>query len=187
MHLLAISPGQGFDPVRWTTVLHSGVDGFLLREPGLEAGELLRTARWCRREAPEVELWIRGRLDVALACGAGLHAPERHPDIPVDLLPLSRPLHAAEQFAARRGARQLLIAPVLPTPRKAGAWGAAALHAFLEALEEPSSRLLALGGIDPGNAAALKHPRLGGLAVVRAIWDAPEPRGAVEALRAAWA
>jgi thiamine monophosphate synthase len=187
MHLLAITPGRGFEPAAWSAVLHSGVDGFLLREPGFEAGELLRAARWCRQEAPEVELWIRGRLDVALACGGGLHAPERHPEVPAALLPLSRPLHAPEQYPTRRDARQLLIAPVLPTPGKAGAWGAPALHAFLDALEGASPRLLALGGIDPGNAAALKHPRLGGVAVIRALWDAREPRGAVEALREAWA
>ncbi len=30
MHLLAITPGRGFEPAAWSAVLHSGVDGFLL-------------------------------------------------------------------------------------------------------------------------------------------------------------
>jgi thiamine-phosphate pyrophosphorylase len=187
MHILAVTPGTGFDAAAWGAVLRSGVDGFLVREPDLEAGDLLGAARWCREAAPGVELWVRGRLDVALACGAGLHAPEAYPEPPPGRLPLSRPLHAPSQFAARRGCAQLLLAPVLPTPGKGAAWGAAELHGFLDGLEGPAPRLLALGGVAPDNAAALRHPRLDGVALIRAIWTASEPARVVEALRAAWA
>jgi thiamine monophosphate synthase len=130
---------------------------------------------------------VRGRLDVALACGAGLHAPEAYPEVPLGFLALSRPLHAPGQYAARCDANQLLLAPMLPTPGKGPAWGMASLHAFLDGLEGPSPRLLALGGVDPGNTAALRHPRLDGVAVIRCLWTAPEPARVVEALRAAWA
>lgn len=187
MHILALTPGRGFDPAAWSTVLASGVDGFLIREPDLEAGELLRAARWCRREAPGVALWVRGRLDVALACGAGLHAQERHPAVPGGLLPVSRPLHATAQFPERHDAQQLLVSPVFPTPGKVGVWGVPALHAFLDGLDGPLPRLLALGGVDEANAAALRHPRLAGVALIRALWDAPAPGLVVDALRAAWA
>lgn len=187
MHLLAITPGRGFQPAAWGAVLGAGVDGFLIREPGLEARDLLRAARWCREAAPGVEVWIRGRLDVAWAAGAGLHAPERHPEVPPGLVKVSRPLHAADQFAARQGAAQLLLSPVLPTPGKGAAWGIPTLHAFLDRLEGPGPRLLALGGVEASNADALKHPRLDGVAVIRALWDAPDPAAAAALLRAAWA
>ena len=95
MFVLAITPGEGFGASKWRAVLRSGVDGFLIREKGMEARALLDAARWCRDEAPGIELWVGGRLDVALAAGCGLHAPEAHPDIPEDLVPLSpRPARA---------------------------------------------------------------------------------------------
>ena len=187
MHILAITPGRGFDSASWSAILHSGLDGFLIREPDLEAGELLRAARWCQQLAPDVELWVRGRLDVALACGAGLHAPERHPEIPADLAPLSRPLHDPAQFESRRQARQLLISPVFRVPGKGPAWGIAGLHGFLDPLGGDLPRLLALGGVDPRSAREIRHPRLAGIAVIRALWDAPVPARAVDALRQAWA
>jgi thiamine monophosphate synthase len=182
--LLAITPGAGFDPSKWGAVLRSGVDGFLIREPGMEARALLEAARWCQGEAPEVELWVGGRLDVALAAGCGLHAPEAYPEVPEDLVPLSRPMHGEDQLGTRRGCRQLLIAPVFAVPGKGEPWGAARLHRFLDAAP-PGPRLLALGGVTPETVGGLKHPRLDGAALIRALWDAPDPRDAVARLREA--
>ena len=81
MILLAITPGLGLDRGRWKTVLRSGVDAFLIREKQLAARDLLEAVRWCQDAAPEVALWVAGRLDVALSAGCGLHAPEDHPDL----------------------------------------------------------------------------------------------------------
>lgn len=183
MFLLAITPGGGFHASRWRSVLKSGVNGFLIREQDLEARALLDAARWCQDTAPEVELWVRGRLDVALAAGCGLHAPEAYPDIPHGFLPLSRPLHGAEQFPSRRGCTQLLIAPVFETPGKGSPWGVTRVHRFLdEAAMGP--RLLALGGMTPDNAQELFHPRLDGFALIRALWETTDPGGTVERLKA---
>ncbi len=132
-------------------------------------------------------LWVGGRLDVALACGAGLHAPERHPELPGGLVPLSRPLHAPAQLDSRRACAQLLVAPVFPSPGKGEPWGLRGLHALLDAMAEGGPRVLALGGVDAANAPSMRHPRLDGVALIRALWEAPEPAGAVEALRKAWA
>ena len=182
MFLLPITPGTGFDPVKWRAVLRSGVDGFLIREKGLEASALLNAARWCRDEAPGVELWVGGRLDIALAAGCGLHAPEAYPEVPEGLVPLSRPLHDESQFAARHACRQLLIAPILAAPGKGAPWGAARLHRFLDTAPL-GPRLLALGGIGAEHIGGLMHPRLDGVAMIRAIWGAPDPRDAVSRLK----
>ncbi|HET8901708.1 MAG TPA: thiamine phosphate synthase [Holophagaceae bacterium] len=184
MFLLAITPSTGFDPVKWGAVLRSGVDGFLIRERDMEARALLDAARWCRDEAPEVELWVGGRLDIALAAGCGLHALEAYPEVPEGLVPLSRPLHDETQFAVRRHCQQLLISPLFPTPGKGTPWGASRLHRFLDTAM-PGPRLLALGGITAENIGSLKHPRLNGIAMIRAIWDAPNPREAVSRLKGA--
>jgi thiamine monophosphate synthase len=171
MILLAITPGLGFDREGWRGVLRSGVDAFLIREKQLPARDLLDAARWCQDTAPEVELWVAGRLDVAFAAGCGLHAPEDHPDVDPGLAPLSRPLHDEAQWASRNTADQLLIAPIFASPGKGAPWGIDRLQRFLEALPAPGPRLLALGGITPLNAAALRHPRLAGIAAIRPFWE----------------
>ena len=100
-------------------------------------------------------------------------------------LPADRP-HDPAQAAGRLGAAQLLLSPVFPVPGKGDAFGAEGLHRRLDALPPFRGRLLALGGITPANAAELRHPRLDGLALIRALWNSGEPGHAVEALRKAW-
>ena len=183
MFILAVSPGLGFHESRWRAVLGAGIDGLLIREKQLQPRPLLDLVRRVQDLAPDLELWLADRLEVALAAGCGLHAPESYPDLDPALLPLSRPLHAESQWASRANCAQLLIAPVFPTPGKGATWGQPRLHAFLDTLPETGPRLLALGGVDPGNAASLAHPRLAGVALIRALWDASDPLRVVAALR----
>lgn len=182
MILLAITPGLGFDRDRWSAVLRSGVDGFLIREKQLEARALLDAARWCRDQAPAVELWVAGRLDVALAAGCGLHAPEVHPEVKPGLVPLSRPLHHEDQWEVRRSCDQLLVSPVFTSPGKGDPWGADRLHRFLDRLPSEGARMLALGGVDPLNAPVLRHPHLAGIAAIRPFWEG-DPARAVARFR----
>jgi thiamine-phosphate pyrophosphorylase len=186
MFVLAISPGEGFHPSRWERVLASGVDGFMIREPGLGAADLLRAARWVRDRAPGVEVWVNGRLDVALAAGCGLHAGEAHPEVPPGLVPLSRPIHDPAQIAGRAGAAQLILSPVFGVPGKGAPWGAGRLGEVLDGMAAGGPRALALGGITPANAASLRHPRLAGVALIRGLWSVGDPGAAVRELRAAW-
>jgi len=178
MHLLAITPGRGFEPGVWAPVLASGVDALLIREPGLEPEALAEAAAWCRAEAPGLGLWVRG---VALS-GCGAHVPEGGE---VAGRPLSRPLHTESQWEERRGADQLLISPIFETPGKGPAWGPARLRTFLDGRPPGGPRLLALGGVTPANAALLRHPCLGGIAAIRPFWEG-DPAAAVAAFRAAW-
>ena len=175
MYILAISPGEGGPFSRWQAVLESGIDAFMIREPQMDARELLLAARWVQETAPGVALWLNGRLDVALACPCGLHAPESYPDVPAGLVPLSRPIHDPAQIPGRCAAQQLVLSPIYAVPGKGAAWGPEKLHAVLEAMPPVAGRILALGGITPGNGAALRHPRLDGVAVIRALWAAPDP------------
>ncbi|GLH74370.1 hypothetical protein GETHLI_28720 [Geothrix limicola] len=181
---MAITPGRGFEAPAWRVVLTSGIDAFLIREKELSARRLLEAARWCQDTAPSVTLWVAGRLDVAFAAGCGLHAPEAHPDLEPGLVPLSRPLHSEDQWLARQMADQLLISPVFASPGKGEPWGVERLHRFLDGLPEAGPRLLALGGVDPTRAQALRHPRLAGLAAIRPFWEG-DPRRSVADFRAA--
>ncbi|MDE3244687.1 MAG: thiamine phosphate synthase [Acidobacteriota bacterium] len=186
MFILAITPGTGFEAARWKAVLGSGIDGLMIREKQLEAGPLLDLARRVHDLAPHLELWVNGRLDVALAAGCGLHAPEAYPDIPSGLLPLSRPIHSGDQLGSRMDCRQLLLGPVFPVPEKGLPWGIKRLHQTLDEIP-PGPRILALGGITPTNSAPLRHPRLDGIALIRALMKSPEPDRVVDAFRQAWA
>ena len=182
MILLAITPGLGFDPRTWRPVLTSGVDAFLIREKELPARKLLEAARWCQDTAPQVALWVAGRLDVAFAAGCGLHAPEAHPDLEPGLVPLSRPLHGEAQWAGRNSADQLMISPIFASPGKGQPWGPERLRRFLDDLPEAGPRLLALGGMEPLNAPAVRHPRLAGIAAIRPFWEG-DPARTVAAFR----
>lgn len=187
LQILAISPGTGFHAPTWERVLGSGVDAFMLREPGMDARTLLEAARWCRQTSPGTTLWINGRLDVALAAGCGLHAPEAYPVVPDDLLPLSRPLHSEIQFDGRRQADQLLVSPLFDVPGKNEPWGPSRFHRFLDSLPADAPPIFALGGITPARLKELRHPRLSGVALIRALWETREPEALILQLRTAWA
>ena len=184
MILLAITPGLGFDPRAWRRVLTSGIDAFLVREKDLPARALLDAVRWCQDLAPEVTLWVAGRLDVACAAGCGLHAPEHHPAVGPEVVPLSRPLHAEDQWASRQAVAQLLVAPVFFSPGKGEPWGAERLHRFLDDLPSEGPQILALGGVEPTNTSLLRHQRLSGVAAIRPFWQG-DPARAVAAFRQA--
>jgi thiamine monophosphate synthase len=186
MILLAITPGCGFNREGWRSVLRSGVDAFLLREKGLAARDLLDAARWCQDIAPDVMLWVAGRLDVAYSAGCGLHAPEGYPEVESGWVPLSRPLHDEGQWKARSAMDQLLISPIFATPGKGAPWGRERCLHFLDGLPDPGPRLLALGGIDPLNAPLIRHPRLAGIAAIRPFWSG-DPTRTVAYFRARWA
>jgi len=184
--ILAISPGEGFEEAAWRRVLTSGIDAVIIREKEMATRPLLELTRRVQDLAPDLRIWVNGRLEVALAAHCGLHAPEAYPEIPESLLPLSRPLHEPSQFDSRRGAQQLILSPVFETPGKGPALGVDHLHLRLEALPPFAGDLLALGGITPENCGSLRHPRLAGVAMIRSLWLAPDPDEVVTRLREAW-
>ncbi len=182
MHLMAITPGAGFEPTRWVPVLESGIDALLIREPQLDPDAVARIAAWCLETAPQVTVWVRGQV----VPGCGLHLPESWLGEAPRGVPLSRPLHGEGDWEGRSHAEQLLISPIFPTPGKGEAWGRERLLAFLTGLPEAGPRLLALGSLTPEAAAGLRHPRLHGIAAIRAFWSG-NPTAAVKAFRHSWA
>jgi thiazole tautomerase (transcriptional regulator TenI) len=186
MFILAITPGEGFDEAPWRRVLTSGIDAVMIREKHLEAGPLLELTRRTQSLAPGLQIWVNGRLDVALAAGCGLHAPEAYPEAAEGLVPLSRPLHDPAAFPARSAANQLILSPIFESPGKGAGLGAERLRSWLEELPPFPGRLLALGGITPENCRDLRHPRLAGVAMIRSLWHAPDPAEVVTRLREAW-
>jgi thiamine-phosphate diphosphorylase len=151
--------------------------------------EALRPA--CR--AAGALLIVNDRVDVALAAGAdgvqlGARSlpPEAVRRLAGERLRIGRSVHAPEEAreAAARGADLVLAGTVNPTPSHPERAGAGA--ALVTACAAAGLPVVAIGGIAPGDAAALRAAGAAGIAVVRGIWDAPDPAAAAAGYLNAW-
>jgi thiamine-phosphate pyrophosphorylase len=174
--------------------LAGGVDTVQLRDRGATGGALYTAAltlrAWTRRTG--AALLVNDRLDVARAVGAeGAQLPAA--SFPIDaaraiLGPtawIGRSTHAPAEAvaAAREGASFVVLGPIFATPSKR-AYGAPLGTAALVAtpLAVP---LIAIGGITAERVAEVRRAGASGVAVIRAIVDAPDPTAAARSLMAA--
>jgi thiamine-phosphate pyrophosphorylase len=139
-----------------------------------------------------VPLVINDRIDIALACKAqGVHLGQS--DVPAAaaraLLPpevwIGWSVETMDQVAqsASLPVDYLGVSPVFSTPTKtdtAPPWGLDGLRRVCAATPLP---LVAIGGIQHANAAAVMQAGADGLAVVSAICAAADPRAASQQLR----
>ena len=190
LHLVtdsALCGGRGVLAVVEAAVA-GGVSCVQLREKSLPTRAFVERARalkvWL---APRgVPLIINDRVDVALACGAdGVHVGQRDmaPEdvrrlMPGALIGLSVESVAQLEAAEAAPVDYYGVSPVFATATKADAAPALGL-AGLERLRALTSRpLVAIGGIDAGNAAAVMAAGADGLAVVSALCAAADPAAA---------
>lgn len=181
------------------TVVRAAVQGgascVQLREKTLATRDFVACARALKALlAPlGVPLVVNDRLDVALACGAdGVHvgqgdmpAAELRRWLPHAIIGLSiesvEQLRAAEQDDA---VDYYGASPVFATSTKTDTAPALGLHG-LQALRVLTRRpLVAIGGINAGNAAQVMAAGADGLAVVGALCAADDPAAAARRLRA---
>ena len=184
-------------PARAAEAVRGGVDWIQVREQQMPDAALLAlvdaVAAAVRAAAGgrELRVLVNRRLDVALAAGAdGVHLGSNAvpPAVARRLLPpgalLGVSTHSPEEALAARQVDYLQLAPVyapLSKPAERPALGLAALAA---AAAGPVP-VLAQGGIDPRNAAAVVAAGAAGVAVTGAIWLASDPRAAAAGLREA--
>ena len=166
-----------------------------LREKDLSGAALLALARAlaavCRARGQR--LLLNGRLDVAIAAGAdGVHLPaagvppaEARRLLGRDAL-VGVSCHSAEDVrrALAGGATFATFGPIHETPSKR-AFGAPVGLAALRRASGLGLPLVALGGIEPGNAAEAVAAGARGVAAIRAWLASPDPAAAVAALLAA--
>ncbi len=166
-----------------------------LREKDLGGAALLALAREllpvCR--ARGALLLVNDRLDVAMAAGAdGAHLPAagippgeaRRLLGPGALLGVS--CHGVDDVARALagGADYATFSPVWDTPSKRAYGAPVGLDALARAARL-GLPLVALGGVEPGNAAQAFAAGAAGVAAIRAWLVGPAPAGAVAALRSA--
>jgi len=166
-----------------------------LRAKDMGGKDMLALARALRGVARAAGQWlmVNDRLDVAVAAGAdGVHLPSR--GVPVaDARRLLGPgaiigasCHSVAEVRRARdgGADFATFGPVFDTPSKR-AWGP---PVGLDALREAARLglpLVALGGVDPSNAASTVAAGAAGVAAIRAWLGAADAARAVRQLLAA--
>ena len=165
--------------------LQGGVTCLQLREKHLEDDAFLAEARemaaLCRRY--RVPFIVNDRVDIALACGAdGVHVGQDDMEVSAvrrmagDKLMVGVSAHTVEEAvrAARGGADYLGLGAVFSTSTKAdaGAMSRDTLKAICQAVDLPK---VAIGGISAKNILELSGSGVDGVAVVSAIFGAPDP------------
>ena len=169
--------------------LDAGLPAVQLRDKELPGRPLLALAERLRAATARTGalLFVNDRVDVALAVGADgvqLGTGSMPADVARRLLPAGTLIgvstHAPGEASA--GADFALFGPVWATPSKTGAQGEDRLR---EAVRAAAIPVLAIGGVTAERIAAARAAGAAGVAVIRAILAAPDPRTATRALLAA--
>jgi thiamine-phosphate pyrophosphorylase len=143
----------------------------------------------------QVPLIINDRVDVALAVDAeGVHLGQE--DIPCTLarkligpdkiLGISASSVEEALQAEQDGADYLGVGAVFPTGTKADAGDAIGLEGLRAVCQAVNIPIVAIGGINADNAAAVAATGVAGLSVVSAIVSAPDPQLAARTLKQAF-
>ncbi len=166
-----------------------GVTAVQLREKDLTARAFVAEARALVQTlaGTGVPLFINDRIDVALAVGAdGVHvgqddlpaADARRLIGPEMLLGVSVATDEEARSARADGADYVSVSPVFLTPTKPDADNAVGLGGVAKIRRAlGDAPVLAIGGIDAGNARAVAAAGADGVSVVSAIMTADDPEG----------
>lgn len=166
-----------------------------LRDKQASDAELAHLAGTLLPELAElgVRLFVNDRTEVARATGADLHIgqgdgdPRRARDLirPGALLGLS--IESVAQCAAiPEGVAYIGAGPVRPTATKPDAAAPIGFDGLARIAGASVVPAIAIGGLGPHDAPALRRAGAAGMAVVSAVSRAPDPEAATRALVMAW-
>ncbi len=185
------APGGPMEPIRRALATRPGARvGVQLRAKSISDRDLVDWGRELREitAAAGCPLAVNRRPDVAQIVEAdGVHLPER--GLPVGEIRqqwpglrwvgVSRHDRAGLREAAVDGASYAFLSPVFSVPGKAAPMG---LSAFRETIADVGIPTCALGGVTPRDARAVLRAGAFGLALRRAIYDAPDPGDVLQQL-----
>jgi thiamine-phosphate pyrophosphorylase len=177
---------------RAAAAVRGGATMIQLRLKDADARMLVEVGRSLVTALPGVPVIVNDRADVALGCGAaGVHLGAQ--DLPVAAVRRMSPpgfiigasLAADDEIDNAREADYVGIGPVYATASKTDAGTAIGVAEFTRLARAAGRPVVAIGGIDPGNAAEVAAAGADGVAVIRAVMSAPDPEAAARSLRAA--
>lgn len=185
------------DPVATVeAALEGGVRAVQLRDKQATTREIYELARPLRELTLRhgALLLINDRADIALAVGAdGVHlgwqslpAAQVRKLIGRDLL-IGKSVHNVEEArqAVAERVDYLIAGPIYDTPSKRGLVPKLGIVGLRQICDLADAAVIALGGIDESNAAEVIEAGADGVAVIRAICAAADPRHAAARLIAA--
>ena len=163
-----------------------GVTMVLLRLKHAEAQTLVLVGR-ALVQALSIPVVVSERLDVALACGAAgvqLHADSMpavgvRSQVPEGFL-IGGSVTDATDTAAAAHADYVTIGPIF-----GGGAATIGLEGFRRLVAAVGRPAIAIGGIDAGSVRAVLQAGAAGIAVIEAVFGAPDPQAAAAALIAA--
>lgn len=168
-----------------------------LRKKNITTREYLDIALAVKKitDRHSIPLIINDRLDIALAVdAAGLHVGDD--DLPVDMarhllgptkiLGVSADSPERAKTAQAQGATYLGVGSVYPTPSKADAGPPIGPSGLRQVIQATSLPVVAIGGINLANCHEVRQQGAAGMAVLSALFSAPDIKGAAARLRQAW-
>jgi len=171
-----------------------GVTIVQLRAKALETSEFLdlATRMAAALKKRSVPLIINDRVDIAMACGAdGVHLGQD--DMPIDkarrllgrsmIIGISVNTLKEAREAERLGADYIGLGPVYATATKDTELPVLGLESIRRIQEKIGIPIVAIGGINAGNAAEVMKAGAAGIAVVSAILGTPDARKAASELK----
>lgn len=178
------------------SALRGGVDILQLRDYSLSDSQLLEAARKLRvlTRKHKALFIVNNRPDIARLSGAdGVHVGQDDMSVAQarailgkgKIVGVSTHRFPEAKKALRDGADYIGVGPVYPTPTKAGRKAVGLRYVRQVVALAPRIPFFAIGGIDPGNIADVLSAGATRVAVVRAITEARDPRGAAGRLRKA--
>ncbi len=191
----SLNDGSGGASVRdkIQMAIEAGADWVQIREkdlPARELADLVRGAVAAGRERASSQVIVNDRLDVALAEGAaGVHLGRESVNAR-EVVPWCRSGNAPPEFlvgvschsleeahdAESAGTSYIFFGPIFDTPSKRGLGapqGAARLAEICRSVRIP---VIAIGGVDEGNAAECLRAGAAGIAAIRMFQEARDAR-----------
>lgn len=183
-------------PVRAAAIASAGPAVALhARDRSATAPALVAVARRMMALAtpPEAAVIVNARPDIAVVLGAQgvqLGIDDLSPADVRGFAPawggwIGRSVHSLSEAAEARaqGADYLIVGSIYPTPSHPGAGAGPALVSEIASLGLP---VIAIGGITIERAAEVREAGAYGVAVISAVWRAPDSAAATMALLAPW-